>query len=173
VRSTLATANVRACLPLLIVLAYIAVALVPGPRRVTTGAELPILIGVGAVLAAIALCRPRRGPYLVGAVAIGIAFASVPRAPLPGPPGGWVFTLMFLTGWILLGSALHSWRAGVASYVAAGLWTLLLLAAPEGVTYFGGPLHDVDQFFWKVLAPVVFWPHFSFGMLSVFGVRFV
>jgi len=80
---------------------------------------------------------------------------------------------MFPMGWTLLGWALGSWRAGAASYVATGLWTVLLLAAAEGVRYFDGPLHDADQLFWQVLVPIAFWPWVTFGMLGTFGVRFV
>jgi len=142
-----------------------------------TGGELPILIGVAALLVVIGLCRPKRAPYLAGGLALGIAFASASASvrwtPLPGPPGGWLVGLMFAMGWTLLGSALRSWRAGAVSYVAAGLWTIVLRAVPEGVMYFDGPLHDADQLFWEVLVPVAFWPWVTFGMLGVFGVLFV
>jgi hypothetical protein len=173
VRSGVVTANFPALLLLLVAFAYIAFGVLPGPRRVPTGGELPILIGVGALLVVISLCRPKRVPYLAGVLAVGIAFASAPSAPLPGPPGGWLVALMFPMGWTLLGSALRSWRAGAASYIAAGLWTVVLLAVPEGVMYFDGPLHDADQLFWEVLAPIAFWPWVTFGMLGVFGVLFV
>lgn len=158
---------------LMVVFGYVAVAVLPGPRRVFTGAEPPILIGVSAMLVVIGLCRPKRLPYVAGLLAVGIAFASAPSAPLPGPPGGWLSALTFPTGWTLLGSAQRSWQAGAASYVATGLWIVVLLAVPEGVAYFDGPLHDVDQLFWKVIAPIAFWPYLTFGMLGVFGVRFV
>ena len=173
VRSGVITTNVPALLVLLVVFAYIAFAVLPGPRRIPTGGELPILIGVTAVLVVIGLCRPKRAPYLAGVLALGLAFATVPWTPLPGPPGGWLVALMFTMGWTLLGSALRSWRAGAASYVAAGLWTVLLLAAPEGPQYFDGPLHDADQLFWEVLVPVAFWPWVTFGMLATFRVLFV
>ena len=47
------------------------------------------------------------------------------------------------------------------------------VAAPEGVTYFDGPLHDADQLFWEVLVPIASWPWVTFGMLGTFGVLFV
>ena len=132
-----------------------------------------MLIGVSALLVVIGLCRPKTVPYLAGVLALGVAFACVPWTPLPGPPGGWLVALMFPMGWTLLGWALRSWRAGAASYVATGLWTVLLLAAPVGARYFDGPLHDADQLFWEVLVPIAFWPWMTFGMLGTFGVVFV
>lgn len=172
VLSAFVASNVRPLLLLVVVLAYIAIALVPGPRRTFTGMELPILTGVGLGLIAIGLGRPNTSLFLAGVLAVGLGFANSAWGG-PAGRGGWLAELLFPTGWILLGSSAWSWRGAAASYLAAGLWTLFLTAAPEGVTYFGGPLHDADQLFHNVLLPIAFWPYVTFGMLGVFGQRFV
>ena len=163
--------NVRPLFLLVIVLAYIAIALVPGPRRTFTGLELPILAGVGMGLLTIGLGRPKGSLFLAGVLAIGLGFAN--SASGPSGRGGWFAEMLFPTGWILLGSSAWSWRGAATSYLVAGLWTLFLTAAPEGIMYFAGPLHDADQLFHNVLVPIAFWPYVTFGMLGVFGQRFV
>jgi hypothetical protein len=172
VLSAFVASNVRPLLMLLVVVAYIAFALVPGPRRTFTGIELPILTAVGMGLIAIGLSRPNTSLFLAGVLAVGLGFAN---SALGGPAGrgGWLAELLFPTGWTLLGSSAWSWRGAAATYVVAGLWTLFLIAAPEGILYFDGPLHDADQLFHNVLLPIAFWPYVTFGMLGVFGQRFV
>jgi hypothetical protein len=164
--------NVRPLLLLVVVLVYIAFALLPGPRRTFTGMELPILAGVGTGLVAIGLSRPIMPLFLAGVFAAGLGFANSAQGG-PAGSGGWVAELLFPIGWTLLGSSVWSWRGAAAGYLAAGLWTLFLTAAPEGVMYFVGPLHDADQMFHNVVLPIVFWPYVTFGMLGVFGHRFV
>jgi hypothetical protein len=134
--------------------------------------ELPILTGVGIGLIVIGVSRPNTSLFLAGVFAVGLGFANSARDG-PAGSGGWVAELLFPTGWILLGSSVWSWRGAAASYLVAGLWTLFLTAAPEGVMYFVGPLHDADQMFHNVVLPIVFWPYVTFGMLGVFGQRFV
>lgn len=151
--------------------AYIGIALIAGPRRVSTGAELPILIGVSVLLLVMLSRRPRFALYSAGILAIASALAVRQRA-LPGF-AGWEVELLFPMGWTLVGSSVWSWRRSAALYVAAGLWALALVAWPEGIAYFDGPLHDADQLVYNVLVPIAFWPYVTFGMLGVFGVRFV
>lgn len=157
-----------------VVFAYIAIAVLPGPRRAVTGLEPQILAGIGAAVIVVGLCRPRRWPYLIGALVVAGAFASASLGPVaPWTPTGQVFASLFALGWVLIVAAVRNWRAGVASYLAAGVWTTCLLAVPEGPAYFAGPLRDVDQLFWEVLFPLGFWPYVTFAMLGVFGVRLV
>lgn len=172
VLSAVAASNLRPLVLLFVVLAYIAIALLPGPRRTFTGLELPILTSVATGLIAIGLSRPNMALFLAGVLAVGLGLAN---SAFGGPAGrgGWLAELLFPTGWILLGSSAWSWRRAAATYFVAGLWTLFLIATPEGVMYFDGPLHDADQMFHSVLLPIAFWPYVTFGMLGVFGQRFV
>ena len=172
VLSAFVASNVRPLFLLVVVLAYIAIALIPGPRRIFTGMELPILAGVGMGLIAIGLSRPNMPLFLGGVLVAGLGFANTAQGG-PAGDGGWLAELLYPAGWILVGSSAWSWRAAAASYLAAGLWTLFLTAAPEGVMYFVGPLHDADQTFHNVALPIAFWPYVTFGMLGVFGQRFV
>jgi hypothetical protein len=171
VLSGLVASHARPLLLLAVVLAYIAIALVPGPRRTFTGTELPILAGVGAALIVIGMASPNTSLFLAGVVVVGLGFAN--SASGPAGRAGWLGELLFPTGWSLVGSSVWSWRGAGASYLVAGLWTLILTAAPEGVMYFVGPLHDADQLFHNVIVPIAFWPYVTFGMLGVFGQRFV
>lgn len=151
---------------------YIAIALIPGPRRLWTGLEAAILIGVGTTLVLVLSCRPRLAPYLAGIFAVVAALAASAGGP-DGLSYHWEVMLLFPLGWTLIGSSAWSWRAGAATYVWAGLWTLALLAWPDGIAYFDGPFHDADQFVYEVVVPIAFWPSMTFGLLGVFGMRFV
>lgn len=147
---------------------YVAFAVLPGPRGRPTGAEPLILVGFSAVAAVMGLRVRRRAAYIAGIALVLLAFVNLPTAPVPWLPSG-LFAVFFPLGWVLLWSGAWSWKAGVASYAGVGLWTLALLAASEGVMYFSGPLHDADQFVFRVAVPVVMWPQVTFGMLGAFG----
>lgn len=170
-RPALPLSRTVAVLVLAVVAAYVAVALLPGPRRVQSGLEPPILAGSAVLLTGVAICRPRVVPYALGVAALVLAFAIHSRSSADGFVG-WHVELLFPIGWGMIGSSVWSWRAAIASYIGVGIWTLFLTGAPEGIAYFDGPLYDADQLVFSVLVPIAVWPYLTFGMLGLFGIRF-
>lgn len=171
-RRWIAGVGLRPILVQQIVWAYIAVAVIPGPRRAALGLEIAIVLGIAAVLVCVLVNLARPVPYVAGVALIAIALWTTQKTPTLGSVEELALRLLFPAGWVLVWASVSSWRLGLATYIAAGMWTLLLYAAPEGMAYLPGHWNDLDSVFWRIVAPVAFWPYVTFGMLGAFGIVF-
>jgi hypothetical protein len=173
-----------ASLVILVSAAVIAAAAARGPFG-PTGMELwatSVTFGLGF---GVILLRPRPVLYALGLATLAIAFAILQPAPRAATGAllgvlsaqaavlaGALSAALIAAAWTALWASAARWWHGVATYLGLGVWLLAIITAREGVAQLLRAFLDFEQFVFVVMAPLLLWPSFIFGMLGLFGIVF-
>jgi hypothetical protein len=159
------------------------------PSRGPVDTPVLVLGGLAAAVIALRWLRPDGPQYALGSLCLSIAVMATwantptgarwlattlhtPPSALPMPEVIHLLPLLFLPAWVLLGASIGSWKAGLTSYIAAGLIFTLAVGAVETRVWGAGDFGLGSDPMPNLTIAVLLWPVRLLVMLGTFGNTF-